>query len=74
MIAAVSIAAFAASTTRSDVSTSSSTKWRASMPVRSRIHSSEVSTLSSNHVFGTSRGGREDPTPVMVALLVTGGA
>jgi hypothetical protein len=25
-------------------------------------------------VFGTSRGGREDPTPVMVALLVTGGA
>ena len=71
-IAAVSIAARAASTTRSDVSTSSSAKWRASIPVRSRIHSSFVSSVSSNHVLGTRRGGSVDPTPLMVALLVTG--
>ena len=69
---AVSRARVAASTARSEVTTPSSAKWRASMPVRSRIHSSVVSTLSSNHVFGTRRGGRTDPTPVMVACLVTG--
>ena len=42
---AVSSAIRAASTARSEVTTPSSAKWRASMPVRSRIHSSVVSTL-----------------------------
>ena len=50
---AVSRARVAASTARSEVTTPSSAKWRASMPVRSRIHASVVSTLSSNHEFGT---------------------
>ncbi len=49
------------------MTTPSSAKWRASMPVRSRIHSSFVSTMDSNHVLGTSFGGRYEPTPVMAA-------
>jgi hypothetical protein len=40
--------------------------------VRSRIHSSDVSTMLSNQVFGTTRGGSAEPTPVMVAFRVTG--
>ena len=61
----------AASTARSEVCTPSSAKWRASMPVRSRIHSSLVSTMASNQLLGTSRGGSAEPTPAMVAYRVT---
>ena len=68
---AASIAARAASTARSDVWVPSSAKCRASMPVRSRIHSSLVSTKVSNQLLGTSRGGSAEPTPAMVAYRVT---
>src|SRR5207342_501596 len=69
---AVARAILDASTARSDVRVPSSAKRRASIPVRSRIHSSDVSMRDSNHVFGTTRGGSDEPTPVMVACLVTG--
>ena len=39
--------------------------------VRLRIHSSVVSICASNQVLGTRRGGSDEPTPVMVACLLT---
>ena len=56
----------AASTARSEVIDAFVDECRASMPVRSRIHSSVVSTCLEPRV-GTRRGGRTEPTPVMVA-------
>ncbi len=48
----------AALAARSDVVSPSAAKWRRSIPERERIHSSEVSTLSSNQLLGTTRSGR----------------
>ena len=55
---AFSSAAVAALTARSEVVSPSAAKCRRSIPERVRIHSSEVSRNSSNHVFGTIRSGR----------------
>ena len=71
LMPALASAARPASSARSDVTVPSSAKRRDSMPVRSRIHSSEVSTRSSNQLLGTTRGGSAEPTPVMVAFRVT---
>ena len=68
---ALSSASRPAASARSDVTVPSSANRRDSMPVRSRIHSSDVSIWVSNQVFGTARGGSADPTPVMVAFRVT---
>ncbi len=46
------------SAARSEVVWPSAAKWRRSIPVRERIHSSEVSSVASNSAFGTTRSGR----------------
>ena len=40
---------------------------RERMPVRSWIHSSVVSTSDSKNELGTTRAGRDEPTPEMRA-------
>ncbi len=40
--------------------------WRFSMPVRSRIHSSVVSTIFSKSLFVSTRLGIETPVPVII--------
>ena len=47
----------AASAARSLVATPGSTRWRSRMPVRSTIHSSEVSTIVSRSALVSTRGG-----------------
>ena len=54
---APSMARLAASTARSDVAASASATWRVRMPVRFRIHSSEVSTIFSRSWLVMTRGG-----------------
>ncbi len=51
-------AARAAAMARSEVSSPSAAKWRRSMPVRVRIHSSDVSRVAANSAFSTTRFGR----------------
>ena len=51
-------AARAAAVARSEVISPSAAKCRRSMPVRVRIHSSEVSRLAANSAFSTTRAGR----------------
>ena len=51
-------AARAAAVARSEVSSPSAAKCRRSMPVRVRIHSSEVSSVCANSAFSTTRAGR----------------
>ena len=51
-------AARAAAVARSEVISPSEAKWRRSMPVRVRIHSSEVSRVALNSAFSTTRAGR----------------
>ena len=51
-------AARAAAIARSEVASPSAAKWRRSMPVRVRIHSSEVSSVLANSAFSTTRSGR----------------
>ena len=48
----------AAAIARSEVSSPSAAKCRRSMPVRVRIHSSEVSRVRANSAFSTTRAGR----------------
>jgi len=50
-----------------DVVSPSPTKCRAWMPVRSAIHSSDVSRKDSNHELGTSREGSAEPIPAILA-------
>ena len=57
-IPALASAALAARVARSDVVCPSAAKWRRSIPVRERIHSSVVSSDASNSEFGTTRSGR----------------
>ncbi len=51
-------AARAAAAARSEVISPSAAKWRRWMPVRERIHSSEVSSRAANSAFSTTRSGR----------------
>ena len=51
-------AARAACSARSQVVSCSPAMRRSTMPVRSRIHASEVSSEASNSLFGTTRSGR----------------
>jgi hypothetical protein len=44
--------------------------WRKRMPVRSTIHSSDVSTVSVSSAFETRRFGNAEPVPAMTARLV----
>src|SRR5437867_5689092 len=46
---------------------------RSRMPVRSRIHSSEVSTMCSRSRFVSTRSGTYIPVPVMVAPRIPSG-
>ncbi len=46
-----------------------STKRRSRMPVRVRIHSSEVSTKFVNQSFGTTRSGTLLPVPMIAAAI-----
>ena len=57
-IPASASAAVAAFAPRSEVVSPSAAKWRRSIPVRVRIHSSLVSTHASNSEFGTTRAGK----------------
>ena len=54
---APSIARLAASTARSEVAASASAMWRVRMPVRFRIHASDVSTSFSRSSLVMTRGG-----------------
>ena len=45
------------------------TNRRSRMPVRVRIHSSDVSTKFVNHSLGTTRSGTLDPVPMMAAAI-----
>ena len=63
-------ARFAASTARSLVGWSSRALCRWRMPVRSTIHSSEVSTIFARSALVTTCSGRKEPTPV-TALRMT---
>ncbi len=56
--AASASAARAACVARSDVVSPSAAKCRRSIPVRERIHSSDVSSSASNSAFSTIRAGR----------------
>ena len=52
-----------AATARSEVFSPSAAKWRRVIPVRSRIHSSVVSTVLESSSLVTIRSGRYEPTP-----------
>jgi len=54
----------AALSARSLVGSSSRALWRWRMPVRSMIHSSEVSTILVRSALVTTCSGRKEPTPV----------
>ena len=54
----------AAAVARSETGSSSRTRWRWRMPVRSRIHSSEVSTNLARSSLVTTCSGKWPPTPV----------
>ncbi len=64
-------AALAASRARSAVDVSGSTQCRCRMPVRSTIHSSDVSMYPVSSSLVTTRGGRNPPTPVIRDRTVT---
>src|SRR5262245_33445796 len=59
----------AARTASSLVGVPGSTTWRCSMPVRVRIHSSDVSTIRSKSAFVMTRSGTYVPRAVMRARL-----
>src|SRR5262249_30572771 len=52
-----------------EAATPFSTMWRSRMPVRSRIHSSLVSTIFSRSRFESTRGGTQAATPVILAAM-----
>jgi hypothetical protein len=45
------------------------TTWRRAMPVRRRIHSSEVSNRSTRSALVTTRGGTQPATPESTAVV-----
>src|SRR5512137_556562 len=67
LIRAASSAWRAAISARSEDACSGAPMRRSTMPVRSRIHSSEVSTMRSRSEFDSTRSGTYIPVPAMVA-------
>src|SRR5437773_9532317 len=68
-----SSACCAAMSARSDEAWSGLAMRRSTMPVRSRIHSSEVSTMRSKSALVSTRSGTYMPVPTMVAPRIASG-
>src|SRR5437879_3875198 len=60
-----------ASTAKSDVAAPGPATWRWAMPVRARIHSSEVASRSEISALVTRVGGSHPPTPARTGWLFT---
>ena len=67
---AASSAFFAAATPRSEVAISGVAKWRTSTPLRSRIHSSDVSMIRAICSLVTRVGAISLPLPMMTARVM----
>ncbi len=66
---ASAMAAWAAGTAMSDDGRASVTKWRVLMPVRTWIHSSEVSMMREMSELVTTLGGTYMPVPLITARM-----
>src|SRR6267154_1151922 len=60
-------ASSAARVAKRDIGSDSVATWRSRIPVRERIHSSEVSTIRSRSVLVRTLSGSEEPVPRMIA-------